>query len=82
MSGLDVATVAITTGLHGAGGFGKTTLAQMVCADRRIRKRFPGGVFSVTVGRDTRGAAAVAAKVNDVIKLLSAPALPATWVTR
>ena len=30
-------TVGITTGLHGAGGFGKTTLARMVCADRRVR---------------------------------------------
>jgi len=64
-------TVGITTGLHGAGGFGKTTLARMVCADRRVRRRFRGGVYLVTVGRDTRGAAAVAAKVNDVIKLVA-----------
>ena len=33
-------TVGITTGLYGVGGFGKTTLAQMVCADRRVRRRF------------------------------------------
>jgi ABC-type molybdenum transport system ATPase subunit/photorepair protein PhrA len=32
-------TVGITTSLYGAGGFGKTTLAQMVCADRRFRGR-------------------------------------------
>ncbi len=63
-------TVGITTGLYGAGGFGKTILAQMVCADRRVRRRFRGRVFLVTVGRDMRGAAAVAAKVNDVIKLV------------
>src|SRR6266496_1319000 len=31
-------TVAITTGLHGAGGFGKTTLARMVCADSRVQR--------------------------------------------
>ena len=55
----------------GAGGFGKTTLAQMVCADRRVRRRFGGRVYLVTVGRDVRGAAAVAAKVNDVIKLVA-----------
>ena len=64
-------TVGITTGLYGAGGFGKTTLAQMVCADRRVRRRFGGRVYLVTVGRDVRGAAAVAAKVNDVIKLVA-----------
>ena len=64
-------TVGITTGLYGAGGFGKTTLAQMVCADRRVRRRFGGRVYLVTVGRDVRGAAAVAAKVNDVIKLVT-----------
>lgn len=64
-------TVGITTGMHGAGGFGKTTLARIVCADRRIRRRFRGGVYLVTVGRDTKGAAAMAAKVNDVIKLVS-----------
>jgi len=62
-------TVRITTGLYGAGGFGKTTLARIVCADRRVRRRFGGRVYLVTVGRDTRGAAAVVAKVNDVIKL-------------
>ena len=64
-------TVGITTGLYGAGGFGKTTLAQMVCADRRVRRRFGGRVYLVTVGRDVRGAAAVAAKVNDVIRLVA-----------
>ena len=60
--------VGITTGLHGAGGFGKTTLARVVCADARVRRRFGGGIYLVTVGRDVRGAAAIAAKVNDVIK--------------
>ena len=64
-------SVGITTGLYGAGGFGKTTLARVVCADARVRRRFRGGVYLVTVGRDVRGAAAVAAKVNDVIKLVA-----------
>ena len=54
-------TVGLTTGLSGAGGFGKTTLAQMVCADRRVRRRFGGRVYLVTVGRDVRGAAVIAA---------------------
>jgi hypothetical protein len=56
--------------LQGAGGFGKTTLAVMACADRRVRRRFAGRVLLVTVGRDVRGRAAIAAKVNDVIKLV------------
>ena len=64
-------TVGITTGLHGAGGFGKTTLARMVCADRRVRHRYRGGIFLVTVGRDIRGPAMVAEKVNEVIKAVA-----------
>ena len=67
-------TVGVTTGLQGAGGFGKTTLARVVCTDRRVRKRFRGYVYLVTVGRDVRGAAAITAKVNDVIKLLTGEA--------
>lgn len=63
-------TVGITTGLSGAGGFGKTILAWMVCADRRVQQRFGGRVYRVTVGRDLREESAVAAKVNEVIKLI------------
>ncbi|HEV2373673.1 MAG TPA: NB-ARC domain-containing protein [Streptosporangiaceae bacterium] len=63
--------VGITTRLEGAGGFGKTTLARMVCADRRVLRRYRGGVFLLTVGRDVRGRAAVAAKVNEVIKAVA-----------
>ncbi|MFE9847041.1 hypothetical protein [Streptomyces goshikiensis] len=48
--------VGLTTSLHGAGGFGKTRLARMVCADRRIRRRFRSRVYLVTVGRDVRSA--------------------------
>ena len=71
LTGKLAATVGITTGLYGAGGFGKTTLARMACADRRVRQRFGGRVYLVTLGRDVRGAAAIAAKVNDVIKLVA-----------
>jgi hypothetical protein len=51
--------VGITTGLFGAGGFGKTTLAKMACADPQVREMFGGRVYLVTVGRDLRGPAAV-----------------------
>src|SRR6266508_2896919 len=64
-------TVGITTALHGVGGFGKTTLARMVCADSRVRQAFNGRVHVVTLGRDIGGVAETAAKVNDVIKLVS-----------
>lgn len=55
--------VAITAGLHGAGGFGKTTLARFAVAQPKVRKRFPGGIWFITIGRDVRGRAAIAAKV-------------------
>ena len=62
--------VGITTALLGAGGFGKTTLAEMVRTSPQVRKRFKGGVHKVTVGRGTRGPARIAEKVNEVIKWL------------
>jgi WD40 repeat protein len=64
-------TVGITTALQGAGGFGKTILARVVCADHQVRQRFAGGIYVLTIGRDVRGAAALAAKANDVIKLIT-----------
>jgi WD40 repeat protein len=62
--------VAITTGIYGAGGFGKTTLADMVASHPVIRRRFPGGCCPVTIGDGLVGAE-LAAKINDVIELLS-----------
>ncbi|MER5381781.1 NB-ARC domain-containing protein [Streptomyces sp. NPDC002688] len=55
--------MAITAGLHGAGGFGKTTLARFAVAQPKVGKRFPGGIWFITIGRDVRGRAAIAAKV-------------------
>jgi hypothetical protein len=66
----DAGTVGITTALYGAGGFGKTTVAQMVYIDDRVKRRFKGRVYFVTIGREVRGSAAIAAKVNEVIKLV------------
>lgn len=58
--------VALTTGLVGAGGFGKTTLAARACQDRRVMRRFGGGNVWVTVGRDTHGPG-LAAKFSEVL---------------
>ena len=37
-------------GLHGIGGIGKSVLAAALATDDRIRRRFPDGVYWVTVG--------------------------------
>jgi len=59
-------TVGINTAVHGAGGFGKTTVAKMVRADRRVLRRFRGRVYWVTLGRDV-GKQALAGLVNGLI---------------
>jgi WD40 repeat protein len=42
--------VGITTALRGAGGFGKTTLAQALCHDERVQAAYPDGVLWTTMG--------------------------------
>ncbi|WP_432084203.1 NB-ARC domain-containing protein [Streptomyces sp. WAC 04229] len=58
--------VGITTALEGAGGFGKTTLAQIVRASPRVRQHFRGGVYFFVVGRDVDSPQAVTGLVHDV----------------
>ena len=58
--------VALTTGLVGAGGFGKTTLAAKACQDRKVRRLFRGGIVWITVGRDTDGPG-LAVRISEVI---------------
>ncbi|HEV3078084.1 MAG TPA: TIR domain-containing protein [Thermoanaerobaculia bacterium] len=43
-------TVALTTALRGAGGFGKTALAQAVCGHADVRRRFPAGILWTRFG--------------------------------
>jgi WD40 repeat protein len=64
-------TVGVTTAVRGAGGFGKTTVARLVRADRRVLRRFGRRVYWVTLGRDARRDALVE-KVNDLIKRIDA----------
>ena len=66
------ATVAATTDLVGLGGLGKTTLTAAVCADRRVARRFAGRIYRVMLGRGVRGPAAIAAKVNEAVELITA----------
>ena len=66
-----VALWDITTGVHGAGGFGKTVVADLVRANRRVRRRFGGRVYEVTIGRDVRGRAAIAAKVAQATRFIT-----------
>ncbi|MFE3377466.1 NB-ARC domain-containing protein [Streptomyces anulatus] len=63
--------VGITTSLWGAGGFGKTTLANAVCARRRVLRRFRSRIYPVTIGRDVRSRAAIAAKVAEVTRFIT-----------
>jgi hypothetical protein len=56
---------ALTTGLVGAGGFGKT-LAARACHDRAVRARFRSGVW-VTAGRDL-DEAGLAARIGGVVR--------------
>ncbi|MFF3942971.1 NB-ARC domain-containing protein [Streptomyces phaeofaciens] len=63
--------VGITTSLWGAGGFGKTTLAAAVCANRSVRRRYRSRIYTVTIGREVRGRAAVAAKVAEVTRFIT-----------
>ncbi|OKK00277.1 hypothetical protein AMK34_01100 [Amycolatopsis sp. CB00013] len=66
-------SAVVISGIGGAGGFGKTTLAAQVCRDRRIRSRFEE-VLWLTVGEDAAGTD-LAAKINDLAAQL-APSRP------
>ncbi|GGY07543.1 hypothetical protein GCM10010358_70850 [Streptomyces minutiscleroticus] len=63
--------VGITTSLWGAGGFGKTTLATAASVHWRVRWRFRSRIYPVTIGRDVRGRAALAAKVAEVTRFIT-----------
>ncbi|MCP4655061.1 MAG: hypothetical protein GY856_06535, partial [bacterium] len=61
------ATVAITTALRGAGGFGKTTLAQALAFDDRVRRTYPGGILWVTMGESV-GEGGRVARIRDLLR--------------
>jgi hypothetical protein len=61
-------SVGVTTGLVGAGGFGKTTLARIVGHDQRVRGEFGDGQVWVTVGEERAGPE-LAALITSVTRL-------------
>ncbi|MFI5681803.1 NB-ARC domain-containing protein [Streptomyces cellulosae] len=63
--------VGITTSLRGSGGFGKTLLAKHVCGQRQVQRHFRQRVYFVTVGRDVRSRAEIAAKVGEAVTLIT-----------
>jgi WD40 repeat protein len=70
-------TASGATGLVGAGGFGKTTLARLVAYDPRVRARFDDGVAWVTVGEYTNGPD-LAARLISVARLFDPDATEVT----
>ncbi|NMO51847.1 hypothetical protein HH310_11665 [Actinoplanes sp. TBRC 11911] len=56
--------------LHGAGGYGKTTLATWLCHRPETRERFPGGLLWVTLGEHVAGPE-LASRVNGLIERLT-----------
>lgn len=61
----DRRAVALTTALHGTGGFGKTTIAIQMCGRPEIAHKFKGGLLWVTIG-ETTGNVELAAKISDL----------------
>ena len=60
-------TVALTTALRGAGGFGKTALAQAICEHEAVRNHFPAGILWVSLGQDLNEAKRLA-RVRDLLR--------------
>jgi len=61
--------VALTAALQGAGGYGKTTLANALCRDDDVRAEFSDGIVLIEIGKE-RPDAEVLSLVVDVIETL------------
>lgn len=59
--------VAITAALRGAGGFGKTALANALCHDSEIQDAFADGILRVTLGEKPSD---LLGRVDELIKVL------------
>ena len=65
-------TVGVTAAVRGTGGFGKTTLAEMVSADPRVRDTFPGGILWIELGNAPEGRIPV--KIHELVRELTGSA--------
>jgi WD40 repeat protein len=60
-------TVALTTALRGAGGYGKTMLANKLCRDPDVRFEFSDGIVRVEIGKERDD---VTGLISDLIQKL------------
>ena len=66
-------SLALSTSIQGAGGFGKTYIANALCRDEDVRARFFDGIYRIVVGLDATKSD-VAGKVLNVAKSISGDA--------
>lgn len=69
-------SVGITTALRGAGGFGKTALAQKLCFDERVRETYPDGILWATMGEDLTESGRLS-RIRDLIRWWTQEEAPA-----
>jgi WD40 repeat protein len=69
-------SVGITTALRGAGGFGKTALAQKLCCDERVREAYPDGILWATMGEDLTESGRLS-RIRDLIRWWTQEEAPA-----
>ena len=60
--------VAITAALRGAGGYGKTTLANALCHNEEVENAFDGGILWVTLGESPGD---LTGRVIDLVQVLT-----------
>ena len=61
---------AVTVGLQGFGGYGKTTLARAICHDERVWQAFRDGILWVTLGQNPSPADLIG-RIEDLIHALT-----------